>query len=119
MRTANQRVFTLIAPLHDAEAARKTLAPLPPECLQGIKTLHHARFVVVDATRDPDGTRFGPCLIFVAHYDGDWATFRESLIEHPRVRQLEAVFDHCLDFDEEEGPLRSRVERYLAKRKVE
>lgn len=83
-----------------------------PVPFAAMKTVHYARFVIVEEQRSRDGRVFPPCLVFSVQYDGSEADHLKELISRAH-EGLREIYEHCVGFDAEAGPTPVRLRRYL------
>ena len=81
-----------------------------------MRTLHYARWVIVEAQRTPDGRSFPASLLFSTQYDEPLDAHLAELIQWSEKGLVE-IYDCCEGFDAEAGPDSVRLRRYLRKHK--
>jgi hypothetical protein len=81
-----------------------------------MRTLHYARWVIVEAQRAPDGRDFPASLLFSTQYDKPRCGHLKELVregDDGLLPNLLEIYRCCEGFDAEAGPDAVRVRRYL------
>lgn len=106
-----QNAFTAIAPIKEGHipALREALlviqndiedSPFMP--FRKMKTIHFARWFIMDNIRDTDGELYPPMLGFSSNYDGDLDTHLKEVMKYG-VEGVDAIYKHCKGYPEGEA----------------
>jgi hypothetical protein len=97
---------------HVESAVRKTGQENDLVPFRKMRTLHYARWVIVEPQRAPDGRSFPASLLFSTQYDKPRRRHLDELIRLGEEGLLR-IYSCCEGFDGEAGPSPVRLRRYL------